>query len=331
MKKRLISGLLALMMMVTLLPSGLFGVSAADEPNLTPDCVVYDADGNVYDKSDKATIDLQDGEHDGWVRISKTAVRSADDPNEYTITLSAEGNGVTASSPGADIVLVLDCSNSMSGSMESMQEAAKNFVDTVLTENSTNRGRGGFLRDGCVGSDRLYRYSVDRVAVDRYWVDDGWFSGHWEYVYDDVPNGTLKETIDGLSVNGGTNTQAGIYEAEKLLATSDSANKIIVLLSDGEPTYSYPIEDFNTGDWDWTYNRRRDRYEATASYQDYLDGNKIKFTYSGYDGDGGDAEYEVDRRVNRQDYRLYLNSAYAAQYEAQLAKKFRCENLYDRL
>ena len=118
MKKRLISGLLALMMTLTLLPSGLFGVSAADEPNLTPDCVVYKADGTEYTGQDKATLDLQDGEHDGWVRISKTAVRSADDPNEYTITLSAEGSGVTASSPGADIVLVLDCSNSMSDSME---------------------------------------------------------------------------------------------------------------------------------------------------------------------------------------------------------------------
>ena len=89
MKKRLISGLLALMMMVTLLPSGLFGVSAAAEPNLTPDCVVYDASGNEYTGADKATIDLNDGKHEGWVRISKTAVRSADDPNEYTITLSA--------------------------------------------------------------------------------------------------------------------------------------------------------------------------------------------------------------------------------------------------
>ena len=51
----------------------------------------------------------------------------------------------------------------------------------------------------------------------------------------------LEDEIDDLSASGGTHTQAGIRQARALLAGSHAQQKVIVLLSDGEPTYSYRI------------------------------------------------------------------------------------------
>lgn len=52
---------------------------------------------------------------------------------------------------------------------------------------------------------------------------------------------SLNRIIDGIDVGGGTFTQAGIRQAELILQNSTADNKHIVLLSDGEPTYSYEI------------------------------------------------------------------------------------------
>ncbi len=48
----------------------------------------------------------------------------------------------------------------------------------------------------------------------------------------------LNTAVGNLSADGGTNIQAGLHTANTLFG-SDSHNHIIILLSDGEPTYSY--------------------------------------------------------------------------------------------
>jgi hypothetical protein len=70
----------------------------------------------------------------------------------------------------------------------------------------------------------------------------------------------LLNEINGLTANGGTFTQAAIRQARRLLEeASDADHKVIVLLSDGEPTYSYRIRTINDLEtyvlaewyWDW--------------------------------------------------------------------------------
>jgi Mg-chelatase subunit ChlD len=49
---------------------------------------------------------------------------------------------------------------------------------------------------------------------------------------------TVKDAIN-FSAYGGTNIQAGIKAARDILQSSRADNKVILVLSDGEPTYSF--------------------------------------------------------------------------------------------
>ncbi|WP_334071312.1 MULTISPECIES: MucBP domain-containing protein [Paenibacillus] len=152
----------------------------------------------------------------GAIQLSKTATPTGK-PGEWEITLKAEGKNVRTSS---DVVLVIDKSDSMDDTinkhkkMDKAKEAASQFVDHLLLE----------------GADT-------RIAVVA-------FSQTPELVSDFKSPGqkdTLKNAIKKISTNGGTNIQAGLKRARDLLAgnSSHADQKFIVLLSDGEPTFSY--------------------------------------------------------------------------------------------
>ena len=53
----------------------------------------------------------------------------------------------------------------------------------------------------------------------------------------------LTSAINGISAKGGTHIQAGIHLAQQILDADkrEKVKKLIVVLSDGEPTYSYPF------------------------------------------------------------------------------------------
>src|SRR5699024_53016 len=67
---------------------------------------------------------------------------------------------------------------------------------------------------------------------------------------------SLLNAINGISASGGTNIQGGLRTANNLLANNSSAqSKIIVLLSDGEPTYSYKANNATAHNWAYgSYN-----------------------------------------------------------------------------
>lgn len=99
------------------------------------------------------------------------------------------------------------------------RKAAKAFGDKLLTENSTTR-----------------------IAIVTF-IDTAtaYNSGHF-YTASELD--AFKKAIDKATyANGGTNQQAGIHVAQQLLASASSTGKQknIVILSDGEPTYSHPF------------------------------------------------------------------------------------------
>ena len=268
--------------------------AAVAQGDLQPSTVVYDKDGNVVENP---PAELEDGQ----VRLSKTATPVAGEPNTYQVTLEVEGKGVTVPSQGADIVLVLDTSGSMGNSIGSMKAAAKTFIDTVLTENSTNKVAIVSFASTASQKQGLTAYSAENLG--------------------------LKNIVDNLKASGGTNTQAGIYQAEQILAGPDStaSNKMIVLLSDGEPTFNYPTKNITISDFTWSGRHSK---SATASQDDYNAG-KITFDYtssSESEGDGNEMSYS--QKYNNQgqkdwwngNHTLKLNSAYAAIYESGKAK-----------
>lgn len=149
----------------------------------------------------------------GQVVLSKTATPVDGMVNTWDVTVRVEGKDTAKTS---DVVLVIDRSRSMRSNsrMRQAKEAAKQFVSTLLPA-----GNDGNTRIAIVS------FASD-VRTDQALTNNA--SG-------------LNHAIDDLSADGGTFTQAGIKQAESILANSTADVKNIVLLSDGEPTYSYGI------------------------------------------------------------------------------------------
>lgn len=154
---------------------------------------------------------------EGSIKLDKDAKAVEGAENLWEVTLSIKGKNFKTTS---DVVLVIDCSGSMKGAkLTNTRKAAKAFGEKLLTENSTTR-----------------------IAIVTY-IDEAtaYNNGHF---YTARELDAFKTAVDNATyANGGTNQQAGIHVAQQLLqsAASTGKQKNIVILSDGEATYSYPF------------------------------------------------------------------------------------------
>ena len=138
--------------------------------------------------------------------------------NLWEVTLEIQGKNYTTTS---DVVLVIDRSGSMAGSkLRNTKAAAIAFGEKLLTAGSTTR-------------IAIVTFSKSASAYS--------YNGGYFYTADDLD--AFKTAINGITTSGGTNQQAGIHVAQQLLASEASTGKLknIVILSDGEATYSYRI------------------------------------------------------------------------------------------
>lgn len=208
--KRVLSFILVMLMVISLLPT--FALADSDSSS---------AEQPVWPK-------------EGSIKLEKDAQAVAGEDNLWEVTLGIHGKNYKTTS---DVVLVIDNSNSMYTQKESRGNyyyeeddscrmhmtkiAAKAFAEKLLTEGSTTR-----------------------IALVVYGTDLRSFTPF----YGAEQKATLISSINAIQPesdvnNGGTNQQAGIHKAQELLASSASTGKLknIVILSDGEPTYSYPF------------------------------------------------------------------------------------------
>lgn len=161
------------------------------------------------------------------VRLVETGVESTYQDGKFDVKLEVEGSVETVTNnEKLDVVLVVDRSGSMKDEnrMENAKTAAKQFVDKLI--------------DGGNGKVRVGLVSYGGKIKDKYG--------------NEVPNYTsnplqnnknkLKGIIDGYNAykgeGAGTFTQAALREANKLFEANNN-KKILVLISDGLPTYSY--------------------------------------------------------------------------------------------
>lgn len=164
------------------------------------------------------TVTTADG-----IRITKSAGDITVNNNgtaSVPITITVNGANATISTQTVgktDVVFVMDLSNSMKGNkLTAAKAAAVSFASGILNGN-TDKVRVGVASFGKYGyQDLSLTNSITSVT-------------------DKINNLVTAPGQD----SGGTNIQAGIIAAESLLANSNAVNKIIVILSDGQPTYSY--------------------------------------------------------------------------------------------
>ncbi len=180
------------------------------------DSILVDEDGNI-----------EEG-YPGYLSLTKTAEQVPGSPNRWRVTLTLTGTNLPTTS---DVVLVIDRSGSMgqgSGRMQAAKDAAESFVNGLL--------------DGENPGTRIALVSFASSVTT-----------HSEFQGESGKQ-TLIDAIRGLSASGGTWTQAGIKRARDLLAGSTAGQRVIVLLSDGEPTYSYQIRNINHLNEDYFFN-----------------------------------------------------------------------------
>lgn len=151
----------------------------------------------------------------GSIKLDKDAAAVVGAENLWEITLGIQGKNFETTS---DVVLVIDCSGSMEGTkLTNTRKAAKAFGQKLLADGSSTR-------------IAIVTF-IDTAAA--------YNNGHF---YDATELSAFEAAVDAATyANGGTNQQAGIHKAQELLNTSSAGLKNIVILSDGEATYSYPF------------------------------------------------------------------------------------------
>ena len=155
---------------------------------------------------------------EGSIKLEKDAEAvGGENSNLWEVTLSIQGKNYKTTS---DVVLVIDCSGSMDGSkLTNTRKAAKAFGEKLLAKGSSTRIAIVTYIDEAAAYNNGHFYTADELAAFNTAVDAATYA------------------------DGGTNQQAGIHKAQELLtsAVSTGKTKSIVILSDGEATYSYPF------------------------------------------------------------------------------------------
>lgn len=209
---------------------------------------------------------------------TKTISEQCDEQCRYELSLDVTGSasGTSVQKP-ADVVIVLDKSGSMDYSMDrnenadryedSRWETAADAIDTLLD---------GLLGQGKDNRVSLVTFSGDNDDTERgECIDWGWIPMFGSYckayetvvtgAYDDAQQShgwaqtasDITSAINGIDPDGGTNWESGLREADTLLADArSSANKYVVFISDGNPTYYYDDQGVTQGDGG--------KYEQTA-------------------------------------------------------------------
>lgn len=151
----------------------------------------------------------------GSIKLDKDAAAVVGAENLWEITLGIQGKNFETTS---DVVLVIDCSGSMEGTkLTNTRKAAKAFGQKLLADGSSTRIAIVTFIDTAAAYNNGHFYNATELSAFEAAVDAATYA------------------------NGGTNQQAGIHKAQELLNTSSAGLKNIVILSDGEATFSHPF------------------------------------------------------------------------------------------
>lgn len=233
----------------------------------------------------------------GEVRTSKTATPVPGMVNTWDIKVRVEGRD-DQKEESTDVVLVIDRSGSMadrvSGStwnpktrLDYAKEAANDFIDAMIVKDPN-------LRIAIVSFSSQYQ-GAQLVTINRNFTND---------------IGQLKSAVNSLNALGGTHTQAGIIQGEALLDASTADNKFMVLLSDGQPTYSYEPSNWTNGRPSWgTAGGINNNQQRTGVY----DGNYNTGTVVGTGSDLTQSyNYTTGSWGNQTTYRRHIHNGLAA-------------------
>ena len=217
--------------------------------------------GDIYN----STVTAGSLENEGDVLVTKTVTKT-NTLGEYTVTFNIKGKKVTTLEENDKplyAVVVFDRSGSMNCTKYSYWMGNKYCAEVGNKWESAVNGAKTFAET------LLNKVNNAQIALVGFSGNDG-RDGENDTPYNDAE--TLREfaniNLDDAnfgSANGGTNLQAGLYEANKLLNNSSipsDAYKYVVVISDGQPTFYYDNEGYTHGRGDSTNAKT---YNATIN------------------------------------------------------------------
>ncbi|MCU6761098.1 Mg-chelatase subunit ChlD [uncultured Roseburia sp.] len=216
-KKRKVSAFtkgLAVLMILLLLPG--LSASASGASDTT-------ADNTAGESTDSQNTAVP--KHHKYIRYN--------DDDSYTLTLDVTGVSESETSKSKlDVLLIVDQSKSMGTSMGSRGSRLDVLKEIITGKNSLS---GAILENENIdGRMAIVSYSGSAGRGDTSWNDASTVLNWTDQKSD------LDAKLKRIYAEGGTNCQAGLYEGQKVLKSARSdAQKVVIFLSDGEPTYYY--------------------------------------------------------------------------------------------
>ena len=240
------------------------------------------------------------------IEATKTAKWVNEKEGIAEITITVKGEPPEVSTPEVDAVLVIDLSGSMNDNnkLNDAKAAAKKFVDKFFGKDAP----------------ASYKKSV-RIAVVGY---NGYAKAYADLT--EAKDADALYTLFGsgygsLSAGGGTNIQDGIYRAQQILKNGRAgAKKVMVVLSDGEPTYSFDANVAHTfGQNEETYGVKKNNFLYVVSEIDHTGRVGSGSAYA--TGDYHYYYYYCTDDKNGQQYYYVQNHGVGTVSEAYWAKK----------
>ena len=178
----------------------------------------------MYEKQGTADTDRE-------LTRDKFVTDNGDGTYDLTLTVSGAAGSIT-NKQKLDVLFIVDQSGSMDYSMSDKDRTSR--IAAVRTAISQ-------ITNGLSGSETLdVRYSmVTFSGSDSYW-DESYNDASVKQGWTDSAQ-TINRAADSIDPDGGTNYQAGIYEArtELLESARPDAMTAVIFLSDGMPTFYY--------------------------------------------------------------------------------------------
>ena len=220
-----------------------------------------------------------EGQNENEGIVINKEVLSEDTDGTFEIKLSVKGaEKITKKNKKTDIVLVVDTSGSMREPkvgdnytnirINNAKEAATSFVKAMIKESGKGDIKIGLVSFAS-GAEKKSNLTNDKDSLNR--------------------------VIQTLTADGGTYTQAGLNLANEILRGGDAEEKIIVLISDGKPTFADGTHP-NFGKRGENGYTRIDKYLVKTGYEIWhgeTSGINGKWIGKGYDYSGEYGNYIV--------------------------------------
>ena len=262
--KRALSLLMALVMSLSLVQITAFAAEPGSEDQIMPGYYEVDANGRIQTEDGVALTTEEPGRTEGGYTLSKT-IEATSVENQFNITLQVVTQQ-TVKTNDAAVQLVIDTSGSMAycavcgKEKHSLFDSCKNTTSRMYETRRAITGEGGFLDSLVAGNANGGKLLVSVIRFSGYSTEDAKTVCEWTDIRTESGLQTVKNAVNQLKANGGTNLEAGLMLARnrlKMDAVASAASKYTVLLTDGKPTARCELDhtetdsitDYNDGGW----------------------------------------------------------------------------------